>query len=101
MIIYNVTINIDNDVADEWLQWMQQVHIPDVMNTGCFLENHVLRVMADEDSGGRTYSIQYLCSDMSVYEQYKEAYAPALQAEVNEKYKGRFVAFRTLLEIVS
>ncbi len=39
MIIYNVTVKIDNDVVAEWLNWMQTVHIPDVMQTGYFTEN--------------------------------------------------------------
>lgn len=100
MIIYNVTINVDNSVADEWLKWMQDVHIPDVMNTGLFTENRILRVMADEESGGKTYSIQYFCNSMEDYNQYKNVFAPALQAEVAAKYKDKFVAFRTLLEVI-
>ena len=100
MIIYNVTININNSVAGEWLQWMKDVHIPDVMATGMFLENHIYRVLADEDSGGFTYAIQYFCSDMEKYEQYQRDFAPALQAEVTKKYADKFVAFRTLLQLV-
>ena len=100
MIIYNVTVNIDNAVADEWLKWMQEVHIQDVMATGMFLENHIYRVLADEDSGGMTYAIQYLCKDMATYERYKNDFAPALQADVTRKYADKFVAFRTLLEVL-
>lgn len=100
MIIYNVTINIDNSVAADWLQWMQDVHIPDVMKTGMFLENHIFRVLADEDSGGKTYAIQYWCADLFTYEMYRDRFAPALQAEASKRYGDKFVAFRTLLEVV-
>jgi len=101
MIIYNVTVNIEDSVHDEWLHWMRHVHIPDVMNTGMFLESRMLKVLGDEESGGSTYSIQYTCKSMSEFRQYEELFAPALRAEVNEKYKDKFVAFRTLLEVVS
>ncbi|MGQ3086877.1 DUF4286 family protein, partial [Flavobacterium sp.] len=30
MIIYNVTINIDDSVHDKWLTWMMEKHIPEV-----------------------------------------------------------------------
>ncbi len=100
MIIYNVTININHDVHDHWLEWMQAVHIPEVMATGMFLENKMLRLLGDEDSGGTTYAIQYSCADMDQYLKYKADFAPALQQEVNEKFKDKFVAFRTLLETV-
>ena len=38
MIIYNVTCNVENEILQEWLQWMLEIHIPDVMQTGFFLE---------------------------------------------------------------
>ncbi|MEO8589060.1 MAG: DUF4286 family protein, partial [Flavobacteriales bacterium] len=47
MILYNVTINIDLDVEREWLVWMKETHIPEVMATGLFLESRMFRVLAD------------------------------------------------------
>ena len=100
MFIYNVTVNVDNSVADEWLEWMIASHIPDVLKTGCFTENKILRVLADEDSGGKTFSIQYYCTDMKTFEYYEKNFAPALRQDVLKKYKDKFVAFRTMLEVV-
>ncbi len=100
MIIYNVTVNIDNAIADEWLQWMKEVHVPDVLKTGLFIGNDIFKILADEDSGGQSYSVQYKCASMQHYNEYREKFAPALQAEHFKKYKDRFVAFRTLLELV-
>jgi hypothetical protein len=99
MIIYNVTVNIDNEVREEWLSWMKTVHIPDVMATGYFVESKICKVLVDEEQG-TTYSIQYTAENMKNYEEYKEKHAPALQKEVLDKYGDKFVAFRTLLEIV-
>ena len=50
MILYNVTINIDATIQKEWLIWMKEIHIPKVMETGCFTENKVCRILAEEDS---------------------------------------------------
>ncbi len=100
MIIYNVTINIDHAVHDEWLKWMKEVHIPDVMRSNLFTESRMLKVLGDEDSGGVTYSVQYSCNSMGDFETYERNFAPALREEYNRKYKDKFVAFRTLLEVV-
>ena len=100
MIIYNVTVKIDNDTHDEWLQWMKSKHIPDVMATGLFTENKIYKVLTDE-TDGRTYSIQYSCKDMNDYEKYQKDHASNLQKEHTEKYKDKFVAFRTILEEVT
>ena len=98
MIIYNVTVNIDEDVHEEWLDWMQRVHIPDVMNSGMFLEAKISKILAEEE-GGLSYAIQYLCESMEMYDQYQDIFAPKLQADHTAKYSGKFVAFRTLLKV--
>lgn len=100
MILYNVTINIDNDVAEEWLQWMKEVHIPEVMATTYFIRNQIARVMGDEDSGGVTYAVQYTARNMEDLLEYQRDHAPALQAKHSDRYRDRFVAFRTVLEII-
>jgi hypothetical protein len=99
MIVYNVTVNIDAEVQAEWLHWMKEVHIPEVMATGLFLESRMLRVLAD-DEGGITYAVQYTAADMDHYERYRDGHAARLQADAQKQYGGRFAAFRTLLEVV-
>lgn len=99
MILYNVTVNIDDSVHDEWLGWMKDIHIPDVMNTGLFLENKMCKVLGD-DPQGTTYSIQYLCKNMHVFRDYQDNFAEGLQKEHSQKYEGKYVAFRTLLEVI-
>lgn len=99
MIIYNVTINIDSSVHEEWLKWMKEIHVPEVMNTGCFLEKKFLKLIGEEESDEITYAIQYTCNSINDFYEYEKLYAPQLRAKHNEKYKDKFVAFRTLLEI--
>lgn len=99
MFIYNVTVNIDEDVHEEWLQWMKATHVPDVMNSGCFVENKIVKVLHVNDEG-HTYSFQYTFKDMKDIEKYQKEFAPALQADVKKKYGEKFTAFRTLLEII-
>lgn len=99
MIIYNVTVCIDEDVEADWLKWMKEKHIQDVLNVGIFFDARICRVLAEE-AGGFTYAIQYTCNDMSDYEKYRDEFAPALQADAAKHFGGKFTAFRTLLEVV-
>jgi len=100
MIIYNVTVNIEESVEQEWLQWMKDTHIPDVMKTGMFLSSKMTHVLVEDQMGGKTYSIQYTCENKETLDEYEQKYAPALQKDHNDKYQGKFVAFRTLLEVI-
>lgn len=98
MILYNVTVNIEPDALDEWLDWMKTVHIPDVIATGLFIEHRFFKVMSTEHGEGHTYSIQYFLKSMGEFETYKIHHAPRLQKEHSDRFANRYVAFRTILE---
>ena len=101
MIIYNVTINVEDDAHQEWLVWMKETHVPEVMRTGLFLDHNFSKLLTrQDDETGATYVIQYLCESMEQYEKYQADFAPELQAETQKKFGGKFVAFRTLMEKV-
>jgi hypothetical protein len=99
MIIYNVTVSVDNEIADDWLHWMRTEHIPDVMATGMFIENRLLRVVTGENSGV-TFAVQYTCDSHEVLENYQTVFAPALQQHHIARYGDKAIAFRTVLEIL-
>lgn len=98
-VLYNVTVNVDEAVHLEWLQWMKETHIPEVMKTGFFLENRICRIHAFEE-GGITYAIQYICASMNDLEEYQRTMAPGLQNDHNTRYGAKVAAFRTILEII-
>ncbi|WP_316805896.1 DUF4286 family protein [Pedobacter agri] len=99
MFLYNVTLILDDSAAQEWLQWMQEIHIPEVLATGMFVSNRLLKVV-DSPNEGVTYCAQYIAETLENYNEYQSTYAPALQEKLNEKFKNRFVAYRTLMEFV-
>ena len=99
MFIYNVTVNIAEDAHNEWLRWMKETHIPDVMKTGCFIDSQMLKVLYVDDEG-HTYSVQYKYLEMEDIEKYQKEFAPSLQADYKKKFEGKYAAFRTLLQIM-
>lgn len=99
MIVYNVTLNVDEDIHNEWLLWMKNEHLPEVMQTGKFKEYHIFKVLNKQaDETGRTYAIQYFAETMQDYDDYAVNHAPALQLKTKNKFGDKVYAFRTLLE---
>lgn len=97
-VIYNVTICIDSDVEQDWLNWMREEHVPEVLTAGKFLHARISRMLADEEESGVTYSIQYTAPNMEAYMRYVESHSVALQQKHIARFDGKFVAFRTLME---
>jgi hypothetical protein len=100
MILYNVTVNVDKDAEIEWLSWMRETHIPDVLATGMFLENKLYRILHDSEDGSINYSVQYFAENMDKLNEYMQVHSKKLQQDVQIKFQDRVVSFRTLLQAV-
>ncbi len=98
MILYNVSVFVDEAIADEWLSWMKDRHIPDVMLTGCFTSYRIRRILDPVTSGRAGFNIQYAASTREDYERYRDEHAAALQADHTNRYAGRVEATRQLLD---
>ncbi len=101
MYIYNVTTNIDETVHDEWLQWMKEKHIPDMLATGKFSNAKMSQVMIEEEMGGTTYSVQYTTDSLETLQEYYKEDAPRLRDESMRLFSGKSVAFRSELNVIS
>ena len=101
MILYNVTINIHESVHDQWMRWMQEKHIGDVLATGKFSAARRVKVLVEEDMGGTTYSIQYTTDSKETLQRYYDEDAPRLREEGLKLFGDKMLAFRTELELIS
>lgn len=100
MLIYNVTTKVDWSIAGEWLMWMQNIHIPEVMDTGCFTKHQFVRLLDVDEEEGPTYAAQYFVESKSIYNHYIDKYAPAFRTQINNKWGNKFIAFRSLMELI-
>ncbi len=99
MYIYNVTINIEESIHHTWLEWMKAEHIPAMLATGKFTKALMTRVMVEEEMGGITYSVQYTTDSRKTLQKYYKENAAELRAQ-SKPFEGKFVAFRTEMEVI-
>jgi len=97
MIIYNVTMAVELDIHDEWINWMANEHIPEVMATGKFVDVKMYKVLLEKEDG-ITYSVQYFAENLAQVQLYLGQHAHELQSKHQQKYADKVVAFRTVLE---
>ncbi len=101
MIIYNVTINIHESVHNQWLNWMQTKHIPEILATKKFSSARIVKVLIEEEMGGTTYSVQYTTDNKATLQKYYDEDAPAFREEGLRLFGDKMLAFRTELELIS
>ena len=100
MIIYNVTIKIEPAIDTEWLAWMKDEHIPDILSTGCFQKAFIYHLLDTEEDDGITYAIQYHADSHDDYKRYLQHHAGTMRKKATDKWMNKFVAFRSVLELV-
>lgn len=101
MIIYNVTIKVHESIKADWLQWLKEEHIPDVINTGCFTHAVILRLMEVDETEGPTYAVQYYAESKGLYNNYIENHAPQMRQKGFDKWGDKFIAFRSVMQVVN
>lgn len=100
MIIYNVTIKTDPSISSAWLQWMKVEHIPEIIATGCFSKATILRLLEIDESEGPTYAVQYFAESKANYNLYIQKYADELRKKALQKWGEKFIAFRSVMQVV-
>lgn len=101
--VYYVTVKIHQDVSKEWLDWVLNTHIADVMNTGKFSGYKFTQLL--QSKGVETevdylaYEAQYFPHSLEAFETYIKHDAPALRTEVAQKYGKKMKVERKLLKV--
>ena len=100
MIAFNVTTKVAWDIADEWVDWNIEEHIPELMATGLFDDFKMYRLF-EEEGEGATFTIQYFTSSKDRYDQYINQLAPLLREKVFTRWGNQFISFQTVMELVA
>jgi hypothetical protein len=100
MIVYNLTIQVEGSMAHDWLNWQKAEHIPETMHTGLFEDYKIYRLLEPDDQQGPTYTIQYFASSEENYRKYLDEFAPLLRQKAFARWGNKFIAHRTLMELV-
>jgi len=101
MIIYNVTVKTEPAIAGEWVAWMQDEHIPDLMRTGLFTGYRLCRLLEHDEQEGVTFSAQYFCESIDQYNTYIREHAGEMREKGLARFGSGFIAFRTVMEVIA
>jgi hypothetical protein len=86
MIAYEVTVDVDEAIAERYIAYMKQRHIPAIIATGCFAVAEFNRATATR------FRQRYIAAGLADLERYLEDHAPAFRAD----YAKEFAAGTTL-----
>ena len=100
MIIYNITTKVHSAIANEWLQWLKEFHVKEILNTGCFTNFKIVKLLEIDEEEGPTYALQLYAESKAIYNQYVEKFAGKMRQQAFDKWGNKFISIRSVMQIV-
>jgi hypothetical protein len=100
MIVYNETIIVEEASYENWISYIRQVHIPEVMATGYFDSYKVLNVI-DSPNEGVTTCVQYNTDSEERFAQFYNQHLQGLHKAHHELYENKYVLYSSLMETIA
>ncbi|MCC6289519.1 MAG: DUF4286 family protein [Chitinophagaceae bacterium] len=101
MVVYNITTKVTWQIADEWLKWQQEEHIPEMLATLLFAEHKIFKLLEQHEDEGPTFTIQFFFSSLGKYEAYMRLHAAALREKAINRWGNQSISFRTVMQLVN
>lgn len=101
MILYNVTVSLNPKVEKDWLQWVQEEHIPDMLATKKFISAQLVRINDDQQQPTGNYAVQYKAENQSQMDAYLKEDAARLRGKTAARFGDKVLAYRTFLELLN
>ncbi len=100
MIIYNITTKVHNSIAADWMQWLKNIHAKEVMESDCFTEYKIVKLLEIDETDGPTFAVQFFAESKGLYNRYIEKFAGEMRKRSFEKWGDKFISIRTVMQIV-
>ncbi len=101
MIVYAVTSEVEVGAAPEWLAWMQDTHVPEVLATGCFTGCRIAELQEPAAPPGYvTFVLEYEAPTAELLARYQQRFAPALRQSHTARYGSSVRASRTVRRVI-
>lgn len=97
MIIYSVTYAIEDRIESEWITFMKEHHLPQLMNSGHFEDYTFSKIRAQEKTD-TAFNLQLKFLNEARLKTYLSDFQRELEQAMHAKYQGRYASFSTILE---
>jgi hypothetical protein len=100
MLIFNTTYKVATNQNENWLEWMNNQHIPFMLKSGLFAKPQIAKVLGSEDEEGISFSVQFHILDMDSLMSWHRENAVLFQKNCSDKFGNEVIFFTTVLELI-
>lgn len=93
-------MKVEWSIAQEWLQWMQDTYIRQIIGTQCFAEHQFVQLMQIDETEGPTFATQYFAKTSHDYNRFLQYHSSNFSTLISNKWGDKCIAFGTLMKVV-
>ncbi len=97
MIRYNFSFNVEDEIRQEWLDFMEREFIPSLLRGG-LLRNASLFRLIHREPQGETFILQLDSRDLADLRRFQEKELSGLLQDLHAKFGDKVVFFPTEME---
>ena len=98
---YSISALVNHSIEKDWVNWMQEIHIHEVLETKCFIKAQFSKIHHETVSYDATnYNVVYFANSREDLEKYYKDFAPLLRQKVWVLFREQVTFFRTELEFL-
>lgn len=98
MVIYEVNLDIQDAIADEYLSWLKQ-HVNDIIAFQGF-DSYTIYKVEDNNTKNKKFTVQYQVDSRESLQHYLDNHASVMRAEAVEKFGDQFSANRRIMQTI-
>ena len=98
MYTLNITTKVDPDILADWLKWQKEIHIPALMDTGCFQKYRFHHLLGQDETDGKVYILQLVAGSKESHQNFLDKFENKLKNESFLKWGEKCFEFRSLLQ---
>jgi quinol monooxygenase YgiN len=99
MLIYEVNLQVEPSIFNEFLHWLKP-HIRDILQCKGFLRADLYLLHGDTDDLSKKITVSYQIDHYENYERYINTQSQTMRHDGQQKFPGKFTAERRLLELL-
>ena len=95
-VLYFVWINVDPEIENDWVKYIDNTHIPDVLKTNYFLSARRAKAMEGKVPG--THLVIFECKDKKNFDLYLKNDAERLRKDHTDHFGSKISSTRYIFE---
>jgi len=101
MIVFNTTFHVDENIQEEFIEYILKEFIPMSTKSGLLKYPRLARVFGKDEDEGVSFAMEFQVDDIAVMEKWNAEESNRVFELLMDRFKEKMVGFSTLMQTIN